>query len=60
MNTENSDSSPNQSPDTTQANQTEIQTILHQLIRMIAIEIATKIKAIKTYNQLEWQRFISL
>ncbi len=48
MNTENSDSSPNQSPVTTQAKQTEIQTILHQLIRMIAIEIATKIKATKT------------
>jgi hypothetical protein len=48
MNTETSDNSPNQSPDTTQAKQTEIQTILHQLIRMIAIEIATKIKATKT------------
>ena len=47
MNTENSDPSPNQSPETTQAKQKEIQTILHQLIRMIAIEIATKIKATK-------------
>jgi hypothetical protein len=45
MNTENSNSSPNQSTDTTQAKQTEIQTILHQLIRMIAIEIANKIKS---------------
>ena len=48
MNTENSDSSPNQNLESTQAKQTEIQTILHQLIRMIAIEIATKIKATKT------------
>jgi hypothetical protein len=48
MNTENSNSSPNQSPDTTQAKQTEIQIILHQLIRMLAIEIATKIKSTKT------------
>jgi hypothetical protein len=48
MNTENSDRSPNQSPDTTQAKQTEVQTILHQLIRMLAIEIANKIKATKT------------
>jgi|GEM_PF-1133109 len=48
MNTDNSDPSSNQSPETTQAKQTEIQTILHQLIRMIAIEIATKIKATKT------------
>ena len=48
MNTENSDTNPNQSPDTTQAKQTEIQIILHQLIRMIAIEIATKIKGTKT------------
>ena len=48
MNSENLDSSPNKSPDTTQAKQTEIQNILHQLIRMIAIEIATKIKATKT------------
>ena len=48
MNIENSDSSPNQNPEITLAKQTEIQTILHQLIRMIAIEIATKIKATKT------------
>ena len=48
MNTENSDSSPNQSPETTQAKQTEIQNILHQLIRMLAIEIANKIKATQT------------
>ena len=48
MNTENSDSSPNQNLESTQAKQTEIQTILRQLIRMIAIEIATKIKATKT------------
>ncbi len=48
MNTENSDSSPNQSQETTQAKQTEIQTILHQLIRMIAIEIANKIKSTQT------------
>jgi hypothetical protein len=48
MNTENSDNSPNQSLETIQAKQTEIQTIFHQLIRMIAIEIATKIKATKT------------
>ena len=48
MNIENSDSSPNQSPESTQAKQIEIQAILHQLIRMIAIEIATKIKATKT------------
>ena len=46
MNTENLDNS--QSLETTQAKQDEIQTILHQLIRMIAIEIATKIKATKT------------
>lgn len=48
MNIETSDNSPNQSRETIQAKQTEIQTILHQLIRMIAIEIATKIKATKT------------
>ena len=48
MNTENSDSSPNQSLETTQAKQTEIQNILHQLIRMLAIEIAIKIKSTKT------------
>ena len=48
MNTENSDSSPNQNLESTQAKQTEIQTILHQLIRMLAIEIATKIKSTKT------------
>ena len=48
MNTETSDNSPSESPETTQAKQTEIQNILHQLIRMIAIEIATKIKATKT------------
>jgi len=48
MNTENSDRSPNQNLESTQAKQTEIQTILHQLIRMLAIEIATKIKATKT------------
>jgi hypothetical protein len=48
MNTENSDNSPNESPETTQAKQNEIQTILHQLIRMIAIEIAIKIKATQT------------
>ena len=48
MNTENSDRSPNQNLESTQAKQTEIQTILHQLIRMVAIEIATKIKATKT------------
>ena len=48
MNTETSDNSPSENPETTQAKQTEIQTILHQLIRMIAIEIATKIKATKT------------
>ena len=46
MNTENLDNS--QSLETTQAKQDEIQTILHQLIRMLAIEIATKIKATKT------------
>ena len=48
MNTENSDRSPNQSQDPTQAKQTEIQTILHQLIRMLAIEIANKIKSTQT------------
>ena len=48
MNTETSDNSPSENPETTQAKQIEIQTILHQLIRMIAIEIATKIKATKT------------
>ena len=48
MNTEIPDNSPNQSQETTQAKQTEIQNILHQLIRMLAIEIATKIKATKT------------
>jgi hypothetical protein len=48
MNTENSNIIPNQNPETTQAKQTEIQTILHQLIRMIAIEIANKIKSTKT------------
>jgi hypothetical protein len=48
MNTENSDNSPSQNLESTQAKQTEIQTILHQLIRMLAIEIATKIKATKT------------
>ena len=48
MNTETSDNSPSENPETTQAKQTKIQTILHQLIRMIAIEIATKIKATKT------------
>jgi len=48
MNIETSDNSPSESQETTQAKQTEIQTILHQLIRMIAIEIATKIKATKT------------
>ncbi len=48
MNTENSDSSPNQSLETTKAKQTEIQTILHQLIRMLAIEIANKIKSTQT------------
>ena len=48
MNTENSDNSLSQNLESTQAKQTEIQTILHQLIRMIAIEIATKIKATKT------------
>jgi hypothetical protein len=48
MNTENSDSSPNQSLGSTQAKQIEIQTILHQLIRMLAIEIANKIKSTQT------------
>ena len=48
MNTETSGNSPSESPETTQAKQTEIQNILHQLIRMLAIEIATKIKATKT------------
>ena len=48
MNTETSDNSPSESLETSQAKQIEIQTILHQLIRMIAIEIATKIKATKT------------
>ena len=48
MNTETSDNSPSESLETTQAKQDEIQTILHQLIRMLAIEIATKIKATKT------------
>ncbi len=48
MNTGTSDNSPSENPETTQAKQIEIQTILHQLIRMIAIEIATKIKATKT------------
>ena len=48
MNIENSDNSPSENPETTQAKQTEIQNILHQLIRMLAIEIATKIKATKT------------
>ena len=48
MNIENSDSSPNQNLESTQAKQTEIQAILHQLIRMIAIEIANKIKSTKT------------
>jgi len=48
MNTETSDNSPSESLKTTQAKQIEIQNILHQLIRMIAIEIATKIKATKT------------
>ena len=48
MNTETSDNSPSENPETTQAKQTEVQTILHQLIRMLAIEIANKIKATKT------------
>ena len=48
MNTGTSDNSPSENPETTQAKQIEIQTILHQLIRMIAIEIANKIKATKT------------
>ena len=48
MNTENLDSSPNQNSETTQAKQMEVQTILHQLIRMLAIEIANKIKSTKT------------
>ncbi len=48
MNIETSDNRSNQCQVTTQAKQTEIQTILHQLIRMLAIEIATKIKATKT------------
>jgi len=43
MDTNNSDKSLT----TAQAKQNEIQTILHQLIRMLAIEIATKIKATK-------------
>ena len=46
MNTENLDNS--QSLETTQAKQDEIQTILHQLIRMLAIEIANKIKSTQT------------
>ena len=48
MNTEIPDNSPNQSQETTQAKQTEIQNILHQLIRMLAIEIANKIKSNQT------------
>ena len=48
MNTETSDNSPSESLETTQAKQDEIQTILHQLIRMLAIEIANKIKATQT------------
>ncbi len=48
MNTGTSDNSPSENPETTQAKQMEVQTILHQLIRMIAFEIATKIKATKT------------
>jgi len=48
MNTENSNSSPNQSLEPTQTKQDEIQTILHQLIRMLAIEIANKIKSTQT------------
>jgi len=48
MNTETSDNSPSENPETTQAKQIEIQTILHQLIRMLSIEIANKIKATKT------------
>jgi len=46
METNNSDNSPSLEP--TQTKQDEIQTILHQLIRMLAIEIANKIKAAKT------------
>ena len=45
MNSENSDNSLSQNLESTQAKQTEIQTILHQLIRMLAIEIANKIKS---------------
>ena len=48
MNTETLDNSPSENLETTQAKQTEIQTILHQLIRMLAIEIAKKIKSTKT------------
>jgi hypothetical protein len=48
MNTGTSDNSPSENPETTQAKQMEVQTILHQLIRMLAIEIANKIKSTKT------------
>jgi hypothetical protein len=48
MNTETLDNSPSENPETSKTKHTEVQTILHQLIRMLAIEIATKIKATKT------------
>ena len=48
MNNETSDNSPSESLETSQAKQIEIQTILHQLIRMLAIEIANKIKSTQT------------
>ena len=48
MNTETLDNSPSENQETTQTKQAEIQTILHQLIRMLAIEIAIKIKSTKT------------
>jgi hypothetical protein len=48
MNTENSNNCPSENLGTTQAKQTEIKAILHQLIQMLAIEIAAKIKGPKT------------
>lgn len=45
---ENSDDSPNQNSETIQAKQDEIRNILQQLIRLIAIEIAIKIKSTQT------------
>lgn len=47
---ENSDDSPKQNSETIQAKQDEIRNILQQLIRLIAIEIANKIKSTQTQD----------